>query len=686
MAVAAQTSGTNAFPWRFVTPLFMGSALNPINSSLIATALVPIAAAVHVPVGRTAVLVSALYLASAIAQPTGGKLAGEFGPRRVFLAGILTVLAGGLVGGFGQDLTTLIVSRVLIGIGTSAGYPSAMLLIRRRAETAGLDAPPGWVLGGLVIAGAATAAIGLPIGGVLVDAWGWRTTFFINIPFAVLTLAMALFWIPRDTPATGPRTVRQVAARLDVTGIAGFGGAITALLVFLMGLPHPDWIALGVAVVAGAGLVWWELRAGHPFFDVRLLATNLALTRTYLRFALATLCVYTVLYGLTQWLQAGRGISAEEAGLLLLPMSAVSAVLIWPLSKRNLVRMPLVAAAVSCLAASAGVFALTTSTPVVWFVVVTLVFGITLGTSISANQTTLYTQVTAQQIGTVSGLFRTFGYIGSIASSALISIVFHTSVTDHGLHVIALIMVAVSALGLVVVVADRKIMSQPRARRGPSASSPAPPRSEPDGVGRRNGVPPTNGKRDPVALTTLDPKPALVVIDLQKGLMAVPTVHPIEKVVDRAARLASAFRRHQLPVVLVNVTGMAPGRTDADQARNSDFTPPSDWADLVDELDAQPDDHLVTKLRWGAFHDTSLDAHLQKLGVTQVVLAGVATSIGVESTARSAHEHGYHVVLATDAMTDRDPAAHDNSVERIFPKLGETATAAEILDLLDRTR
>jgi hypothetical protein len=103
-------------------------------------------------------------------QATGGKLAEAFGPRRVFLAGILTVLAGGLVGGFGQDLTTLVVASVLIGVGTSAGYPSAMLLIRRRADAAGLDAPPGSVLGGLMIAGAATAAVGLPIGGVLVDA------------------------------------------------------------------------------------------------------------------------------------------------------------------------------------------------------------------------------------------------------------------------------------------------------------------------------------------------------------------------------------------------------------------------------------------------------------------------------------------------------------------------------------
>jgi MFS family permease len=126
------------------------------------------------------------------------------------------------------------------------------------------------------------------------------------------------------------------------------------------------------------------------------------------------------------------------------------------------------------------VLALTTSTPIVWFVVVTMIFGITLGTSISANQTTLYTQVTAGQIGTASGLFRTFGYIGSIASSALISIVFHTSVTDHGLHVIALIMVVVSALGLVIVVADRKLMSQARAGRGPSASNPTP---------AENGVP-----------------------------------------------------------------------------------------------------------------------------------------------------------------------------------------------------
>ncbi len=167
--------------------------------------------------------------------------------------------------------------------------------------------------------------------------------------------------------------------------MAGFGGALAALLVFLLSLPRTDWIALTVAVVVGALLTGWELRASRPFFDVRLLARNQALNRTYLRWAVLCLCIYTVLYGVTEWLQAGRGLSPLDAGLLLLPMSAVAAVI-------------------------------------------------------------------------------AFGYLGSIASSAIIAITFRTSVSDHGLHVTGIIMVAVSALALVLITADRHLMSMARAR------------------------------------------------------------------------------------------------------------------------------------------------------------------------------------------------------------------------------
>jgi nicotinamidase-related amidase len=184
-----------------------------------------------------------------------------------------------------------------------------------------------------------------------------------------------------------------------------------------------------------------------------------------------------------------------------------------------------------------------------------------------------------------------------------------------------------------------------------------------------------------MAVSVLDPRPALLVIDLQKGIVSLPLAQPIDDVVNRAGALAGAFRRHQLPVVLVNVDAGAPGRTER-PPRTASFPP--GWTDLIPELNRQPQDHLVTKRTWGAFTGTDLEAHLRRLGVTQVVIAGVATSAGVESTARHAHELGFNVALAIDAMTDMNPDAHVNSVTRIFPKLGETGTAAEIIDLLEK--
>ncbi len=186
-------------------------------------------------------------------------------------------------------------------------------------------------------------------------------------------------------------------------------------------------------------------------------------------------------------------------------------------------------------------------------------------------------------------------------------------------------------------------------------------------------------------VTVIDPTPALVVIDLQKGITAAHGDESTDVVVHHAALLAVAFRRHGLPVFLVNVTGRAPGRTEAGRSAASTQRP-SGWADLIDELDVQPGDHLISKRRRSAFHDSGLDTYLRDLDVTQIVLAGVSTSAGVESTARSAADHGYHVVLATDAMTDPDVESHQHSIHRVFPKLGETGTTSEVIDLLEATR
>ncbi len=180
-------------------------------------------------------------------------------------------------------------------------------------------------------------------------------------------------------------------------------------------------------------------------------------------------------------------------------------------------------------------------------------------------------------------------------------------------------------------------------------------------------------------VTQLDTNAALIVIDLQKGIVTIPTAHPAIEIVARSAQLARAFRKRGLPVVLVNVTAPAPGRTDAGPRT---FSFPPDWTELIPELEQHPDDHLISKQRVGAFIGTSLDEILRRRGVTQVFLAGIATSVGVEATARSAYDHGYNVALVVDAMTDRSADAHNHSVQKIFPRIGETDTTDNVLKLL----
>jgi nicotinamidase-related amidase len=186
----------------------------------------------------------------------------------------------------------------------------------------------------------------------------------------------------------------------------------------------------------------------------------------------------------------------------------------------------------------------------------------------------------------------------------------------------------------------------------------------------------------------LDPKTALVVIDLQNSVVALPgTPLPTSEVVARTVELADAFRKQQLPVILVRVNAtaddMLPGRTEF--VRPAGGPPPEGATEIIDELAGHPEDIVVVKRNWGAFYGTDLDLHLRRRGITQIVLTGVATSIGVESSARAAYEHGYHVTLVSDAMTDLHPDAHQNSIERIFPRLGESGTTAEVLELLAKT-
>ncbi len=182
-----------------------------------------------------------------------------------------------------------------------------------------------------------------------------------------------------------------------------------------------------------------------------------------------------------------------------------------------------------------------------------------------------------------------------------------------------------------------------------------------------------------MSVTAVDPKTALVVVDLQKGIVGLPLAHPAADVLARNAELLAAFRRRGLPVVLVNVAGGPAGRNDL----GASFPAPSaEWTELVPELNAGEGDHLVTKHSRSAFTGTGLDEWLRERGVTQVVVTGIATSSGVESTVRDAHERGYNVTVALDAVTDTDGAAHDHTIAKIYPRIAETGSAKEVLAAL----
>jgi nicotinamidase-related amidase len=187
----------------------------------------------------------------------------------------------------------------------------------------------------------------------------------------------------------------------------------------------------------------------------------------------------------------------------------------------------------------------------------------------------------------------------------------------------------------------------------------------------------------------LDPqRTAIVVIDLQKGIAAMPGGAPHAKpaVVANSARLLAAARAAGAQPVLVHVGGSSDGadrlKTPTDQPMRAAGSLPPDWSDFIPELDRQPSDVVILKRQWGAFYGTDLNLQLRRRGLTGIVICGIATEFGVESTARDAYERGYELIFAEDAMTGLTAESHANAVERIFPRMGRVRSTDEIIAAL----
>lgn len=439
--------------WRLVTPLLIGSVLNPIDSAVLATALVTIGTAFKVGVAETSGLVAAFYLASAVGQPAMGRMAQRFGPRRVFLAGQVLVVIGGLLGTVAVNLPMLMMSRIILGVGTSAGYPTALMIIRRW-DDAHPNGQVGGTLGALAVTAQVVAAVGLPLGGVLVAVAGWPIVFLLNVPIAAIGLLLTLCWIPRDLPLdTGiGRTggsPPSLASALDVTGMALFAASTLCLLLFLRDLDRPVWPAAGLFLFLAGALICWESRAAHPFIDVRMIACNRALSATYLRVIITFLVIYCVFYGMSQWMEQGYGLSPAVAGLIMLPNALLGAVVSMIIARRQLMLAPLLITAGAGLAGSVSLLFVRTGIHLGALVLISLLFGLVSGLGITGNQTALYRQAPPEHLGVAAGLLRTAVYTGSTLSASVIGLTLGSHATDSGLHKIALTLAGLSLILLI---------------------------------------------------------------------------------------------------------------------------------------------------------------------------------------------------------------------------------------------
>lgn len=440
-----------AFGWRFVAPLCLGAALNPINSTMVATAVVSIGRELEVGADQAVWLISVLYLTSAISQPIAGQIADRIGPRKVFVAGSLLVALGGFGGIFVRDLWGLVALRGVLGAGTGAVYPAAMAMVRQRADALGLP-PPNRVLGLLSTASLTTLTIGPLLAGLFVQSIGWPWIFIVNLPIALLAVVMVLRFTPQDAPRASGRL-----AALDAGGMVLFAGAIVGLLFFLMELRSPKWWLLALSLAMTVALVQYERRRANPFIDVRMLAANPPLMFTYARVTFGFVVLYAAMFALSQWFEESRGLTPSEAGLLMLLIFGVGALLSLVGARYSAIRVPLLIGAGGMLAGSALMTVVTGSSPIWLYALLCVSFAPCAGLAGIANQMAIYVQAPPAQIGMASGLSRSAQYVGAIIGSGMLALAFGPHPSDAGLQLIGWILIGTSLLVVAATVLDRSL-------------------------------------------------------------------------------------------------------------------------------------------------------------------------------------------------------------------------------------
>ena len=418
--------------WNFMLPLVLGTMLNPLNSTMLATALTIICHQFSREVSSGALLITPLYMAATIGQPLMGRLADIYDPKIINRLGFILVFIATLVGIFAPTFEWLIVSRVLLGLGTSAAYPSAMALIAHKYGTSN-RAIPGNVMAIITVSSQVSIVLGPLLGGLLTEFFDWQGIFLINLPWVIAAL-----YFSKNIPAVKNRTQNteniSVLKKTDAIGILIFSALMVILLLAVVKQTNRE-LYFTFGAVLFVVFILWERKQLHPFIDVRLLWHKPALLLVYIRTTGTNYILSLLLYALPQWIEIVKAMSPSQTGLIMLPMSLMSALSAIVISSKikNIALLNFLGI-VSLVAACGYLFLLHYNIAIVWITGATMLAGIAIGFNVIANQSALSIEAPVDKAGVSFGLYRTFGSFGAIASGTQLKSIFHNGVSDISLH------------------------------------------------------------------------------------------------------------------------------------------------------------------------------------------------------------------------------------------------------------
>ena len=429
---------TEKVSWRFMLPLVLSTMMNPLNSTMLSTALITLCNSFKITVGTGAILITSLYITATVAQPLMGRLADIYSAKKINLLGFILVMIATIIGIFAPNIGWLVFSRIILGLGTSAAYPSAIALINNKYAGEHKEVP-GTILGIVAVSSQVSMVLGPTLGGLLTQAFGWRGILFINIPWVIagIILSRAIPIFPVNKTAVKVNLLKK----LDVLGIILFSFFLLALLNVLLN-QNNLLIAISFVLLPFIVFVIWERKQESPFIDVRLLVNKPALALVYVRTLATNYILYLILYAVPQWIEGVKHIEPAKTGLILLPMTLMAITMGLLISRYNKPVLQNILGVIIMLVACGGILLLNAATGILALIGFLILLGMADGINMIANQSLLNREVPLAQKGVSFGLYRTAGYIGAIISSTQLKMLFRNGVTDSSFHQIGFFAIA----------------------------------------------------------------------------------------------------------------------------------------------------------------------------------------------------------------------------------------------------